>query len=148
MSTEPRERLTRLMDGYLSTQLLYLAARLGIADALAGGPLASGELARRVGADAGALHRVLRGLVIDGVLREHADGRFDLTPAGHLLRADAPGSVRGAVIARGDLYCGAAAGLLPALLHGGNAFEHVHGMGLFTTWRDTPTRGPSSRARS
>ena len=142
MSTEPRERLTRLMDGYLSTQLLYLAARLGIADALASGPLASGELVRRVGADAGALHRVLRGLVIDGVLREHADGRFDLTPAGHLLRADAPGSVRGAVIARGDLYYAAAAGLLPALQHGGSAFEHVHGMGLF----DYLTRHPDKEA--
>ena len=32
------QRLGRLMDGYLSTQLVYLAARLGIADALAGGP--------------------------------------------------------------------------------------------------------------
>jgi hypothetical protein len=28
------QRLGRLMDGYLSTQLVYLAARLGIADAL------------------------------------------------------------------------------------------------------------------
>jgi hypothetical protein len=37
----PRDRLTRLMDGYLGTQLLYLAARLGIADGLATGPLAS-----------------------------------------------------------------------------------------------------------
>ena len=138
---EARERLIRLMDGYLSTQLLYLAARLGIADALASGPLASEELARRVGAGPGALHRVLRGLVIDGVLREHADGRFDLTPAGDLLRVDAPGSVRGAVIARGDIYYGAAAGLLPALRHGGSAFEHVHGMGLFDYLARHPDKG-------
>jgi hypothetical protein len=136
-----RDRLSRLMDGYLSTQLLYLAARAGIADALVNGPLASDELARRVGADAGVLHRVLRGLVIDGVLREHADGRFDLTPAGHLLRADAPGSVRGAVIARGDIYYGAAAGLRSALQYGGIAFEHVHGMGLvdYLAWH--PDKG-------
>ena len=26
----PRDLLTRLMDGYLSTQMLYVAARLGI----------------------------------------------------------------------------------------------------------------------
>jgi hypothetical protein len=129
------------MDGYLGTQLVYLAARLGVADVLAEGPLASDELARRVGADAGALHRVLRGLAIEGVLRERADGRFDLTPAGHLLQADAPGSVRGAVIARGDIYYGAAAGLLSALRDGGSAFEHVHGMGLFEYLARHPDQG-------
>jgi hypothetical protein len=142
MSTEPRERLTRLMDGYLSTQLLYLAARLGIADILVSGPLTCGELARRVGADAGAFCRVLRGLVIDGVLCELADGRFGLTPTGRLLRKDAPASVRDAVIARGHIYYGAAAGLLSALQNGGSAFEHVHGMGLF----DYLDRHPDERA--
>jgi hypothetical protein len=35
------------------------------------------------------------------------------------------------VIARGDIYYGAAAGLFPALRDGGSAFEHVHGTGLF-----------------
>ena len=34
-------QLTRLMDGYLSTQLLYVAAHLGIADILRAGPLSS-----------------------------------------------------------------------------------------------------------
>jgi hypothetical protein len=123
--------LVRLMDGYLSTQLLYAAARLGIADTLDAGPLASADLAERLGADPRALHRVLRGLVLDGVLREHADGRFALTPAGRLLRRDAADSVHGAVIARGGIYYGAAAGLVAALQRGGSAFEHVHGMGLF-----------------
>jgi hypothetical protein len=34
----PRRQLARLMDGYLVTQLLRIAARLGIADVLADGP--------------------------------------------------------------------------------------------------------------
>jgi hypothetical protein len=55
------QRLTRLMDGYLSTQLLYLAARLGLADVLGERPLPSGELARRVGAGAGTLRRIPAG---------------------------------------------------------------------------------------
>ena len=42
-------RLGRLMDGYLSTQLLFLAARLGIADELAAGPRTAGHLAAAVG---------------------------------------------------------------------------------------------------
>jgi SAM-dependent methyltransferase len=84
-----------------------------------------------VSAEAGALHRVLRGLVVDGVLSEQDDGRFGLTPAGELLRSDVPGSVHGAIVARGDVYYAAAGGLLHAVQHGGNAFEHVYGTSLF-----------------
>jgi len=31
-------RAGRLLDGFLTTQLLYVAAKLGVADVLAGGP--------------------------------------------------------------------------------------------------------------
>lgn len=36
--TSARLQVSRLMDGYLATQLLYVAAKLSIADAIAGGP--------------------------------------------------------------------------------------------------------------
>jgi O-methyltransferase domain len=39
-ATDGRARLARLMDGYLTTQLLYVAAKLGVADALAAGRFA------------------------------------------------------------------------------------------------------------
>ena len=45
-----RELVTRLMDGYLSTQMVYVAVRLGIADALSGGPRSYADLAAIVGA--------------------------------------------------------------------------------------------------
>ena len=76
---DPARALARLTDGYLSTQLLYVAARLGVADALVGGPRRAAELAAKVGARPGPLHRVLRGLAADGVLDELPDGRFTLT---------------------------------------------------------------------
>jgi O-methyltransferase domain/Dimerisation domain len=124
-------RLGRLMDGYLSTQLLYVAARLGIADALAGGPCSAAELAGTVGAEPGALRRVLRGLAVDEVVSEVGQGRFALTPAGELLRAGVPGSLRDAVLVRGELYVAAAAGLLDAVRAGGTAFEYVYGRRFF-----------------
>jgi hypothetical protein len=34
----PQSQVARLMDGYMTTQLLYIAAKLGIADVLAGVP--------------------------------------------------------------------------------------------------------------
>jgi SAM-dependent methyltransferase len=134
------------MDGYLATQLLYVAAKLSIADALASGPQTADALARRVGAIPDVLRRVLRGLAAESVLDEQPDGRFALTPLGSCLRADVSSSLRGAIIARGDLYYGAAAGLLEALQHGGVPFEHVHSVGFFGDLAQHPERGAEFQA--
>lgn len=139
-------QVSRLMDGYLATQLLYVAAKLRLADILASEPLAADTLARRVGAEPDPLRRVLRGLAAEGVLDEHPDGRFVLTALGSCLRAEAPSSLRGAIIARGDLYYGAAAGLLEAVQHGGVPFEHAHGVGFFEYLAQHPERAAEFQA--
>jgi len=54
----------------LTTQLLFVAATLGLAEALADGPLPPAALADAVGADPARLVRVLRGLAAEGVLAE------------------------------------------------------------------------------
>ncbi len=77
-----REHVVRIMDGFLNTQLLYVAARLGVADALADGPRGGEEVARARGARPDVLYRVLRGLAAEGILDELPDGRFGLTEAG------------------------------------------------------------------
>ncbi|HEU5156115.1 MAG TPA: methyltransferase [Streptosporangiaceae bacterium] len=126
-------RLERLMDGYVTTQLLYVAAKLGIADVLADadGPQTGPAIAARVGADPDLLTRVLRGLVLEGVLAEHPNGGFVLTGLGSCLRATAPDSMRGPIIARGEVYYSAAGGLLRTVVDGGTAFQHVYGERFF-----------------
>lgn len=124
-------RLAELTDGYLSTQLLHVAAELGLADALAAGERSAAELAIDCGADPRVLERVLRGLAADGVLDDRQGGRFALTAVGELLRADHSRSMRGAVLARGRLYYAALAGLLDATRAGGTPFELVHGTPFF-----------------
>ena len=116
----------RLIDGFVTTQLLYVASKLGIADVLADGPKRGEEIADAVGADRDALLRVLKGLVTDDVLAEEDDGRFALTPVGEFLK-----SMQGAALVRGEVYYSAAAGLLQAVTDGGTAFEHVHGERFF-----------------
>lgn len=98
----PALSLLDLLNGYRVTQALYTAARLRIADRLAGGPQASDELARTIGADPGALRRLLRALASFGVFAEEADGRFALTEIGSLLRENVPGSLRAGVIFYGE----------------------------------------------
>ncbi len=77
------------------SQALAAAADLGVADALADGPLPIDELATRVGADPDALARLLRALISQGIFRQRRDGRFDLNPLADTLRSDAPVSMRG-----------------------------------------------------
>jgi hypothetical protein len=80
------------------------------------------------------------------VLDEHPDGRFGLTTLGACLRCDVPSSLLGAILARGDLYYGAAAGLLEAVRHGGVPFEHVHRVGFFEYLAQHPDRGATFQA--
>ena len=137
----PPQQVARLMDGYLITQMLFVAAKLGIAEALADGPQDAEAVAGAVGAQPDALRRLLRGLASEGLLDERPDGRFDLTPLGTCLRGDVPGSMRGAILARGDVYYAATAGLLDAVRHGGSAFERVHGLSFFEYLGQHPEQG-------
>jgi hypothetical protein len=130
-AASPAQELRRLMDGYLTTQLIAIAARLGVADVLAAGPRTGAEVAAEVGAAPGPLTRVLRGLALDGVLAEGSDGRFALTEVGACLRDAIPGSMRGPAIVRGGLYFRAAAGLLAAVTGGRTAFEQIYGEPFF-----------------
>jgi hypothetical protein len=61
-------RAGRLLDGSLTTQLLYVAAKLGVADVPADGPRTGPEVAEAVGADPDLLTRVLRGLALEDLL--------------------------------------------------------------------------------
>jgi hypothetical protein len=83
-----------LLTGAWAAQAIYVACKLGIPDQLSDGPLSADEVARRVGADPGAVYRVMRALASKGVLRHRSDGKFALTSTGKALRTGAVGSVR------------------------------------------------------
>jgi hypothetical protein len=84
--------------GHYVSRALDLAARLGIADLLASGPRSAEQIAAATQSNAAALRRVMRLLASVGVFAEREDGRFELQPIGELLREDAPGSMRAAVM--------------------------------------------------
>lgn len=125
-------RVAKLMDGYLVTQLLYVAVKLGIIDALAGGPATAAELAATTGAEPRALNRVLRGLAAEAILDEQTGQRFALTDLGACLQSDDPVGLGGAVLPRGDLYFRAAAGLAESMQSGIMPFEQAYGDTMFS----------------
>jgi hypothetical protein len=66
---------------------------LGVADALASGPLPIDDLAGKVGTDPDALRRLLRVLISKDIFAQRDDGTYELTPLADLLRSDAPVSM-------------------------------------------------------
>ncbi len=84
-----------ILAGWTS-QAITVAAQLGVADALADGPLSIDELAARVDADADALRRLLRALIGRGIFRQRRDGRYELNSLADTLRSDAAVSMTSA----------------------------------------------------
>jgi hypothetical protein len=89
----PAEVMHELILAAWISQGITAVAELGVADALAGGPLPINELAGKVGADPDALGRLLRALISKGIFAQRDDGRYELTPLADVLRSDAPVSM-------------------------------------------------------
>ncbi|MCA1561019.1 MAG: acetylserotonin O-methyltransferase [Acidobacteria bacterium] len=97
------QALVQMLTGAWTTQLVAAVARLGIPDKLAiAQPQSSDQLARAVGANAGALYRVMRALSSIGVFADVGSGQYTLTPIGERLRSDHPESMRDFFLAETD----------------------------------------------
>jgi O-methyltransferase domain/Dimerisation domain len=128
----PSMALMHMFHGARITQLLYVAAKLGIADLLYEGAKSSEELAQAVGAHPRALYRVLRALASLGIFAEEQEQRFCLTPMADLLRTEAPTSLQPFALLCGEEWVWRAEGaLLYSVRTGQAAFNQVHGMGTF-----------------
>jgi hypothetical protein len=137
----PREVMLFMIGGYWVSRLIFVAARLGLADALAEKPLTPEALAGRVGAHADNLYRALRGLASMGIFAELPDGRFRLTPLARVLQSNAKESLRDFALMMIDDYNWQAVGALEhAIVTGGNPFEHVHKTPLFRFLQDHPDK--------
>lgn len=136
--SENAAALASMLNGYQSTAILYVAAKLDLADILSRRARDSGDLACALGAHPSSLHRILRALVVLGVCREEDDGRFTLTALGTLLRSDVPGSLNAMAVICGEEYFGAWGGLLHTVMTGETAFDHVFGMSQWEHRQEQP----------
>jgi hypothetical protein len=92
--TPPPAAMMEMIIATWVSQAVTVAAELGLADALADGPLTIDELAAGVDADPDALRRLLRALIGRGVFRHRRDGRYELNSLARTLCSDAEASMR------------------------------------------------------
>jgi hypothetical protein len=128
----PQAALLNTLCAVNLSQAVYVAARLEVADHLAGGPREVSDLAAELDVHAPSLRRLLRSLAGVGIFTEVEPGIVGNTPQSDALRADVPGSVRDLVLWVGDeAHWRTWTGLLESVRTGAPAWEGVHGTDIF-----------------
>ena len=136
-------RLSRIITGIVGTQLVYVAARLNLADHLANGARSVADLAKATGVVESRLYRVLRALSSLGLVTELPARQFAITALAQPLRADAPDSQRDLALMMGSSWHVAGWGnILQAVHKEESAFEAVFQTDLF----DYLDRNPEASA--
>ena len=138
MADAASDKAFQLVNGYRAAQLVAVAARLGIPDLLADGPLPAQDLATATGIDAERLRRVLRGLAALGVLIETDDGRFSNSDVGELFRDGTKRSFRPMAMMLIPESYRDWDHVMETLRSGRTGHELAHGGSLWDSLRDDP----------
>jgi hypothetical protein len=97
----------QMLFGFMTSQAIFVAAKLGLADLLKNGAKSVDELAQATGVQARPLYRIMRVLASVGIFVEDDNGRYQMTPLAEPLRGDVPNSLRDFSIFLGaDWLCG------------------------------------------
>ena len=129
----------RMASGYWVSQVVYVAAKLGIADLLADSPKSCEEIALATGTECRALFRLLRSLASLGVLAMEDDQRFSLTEIGAPLQSRIPGSMRSMVLTLGEEHYQVWGKLLHSVQSGQPAFHAVYNSPMFEYFERNPS---------
>ncbi|MDG3014605.1 methyltransferase [Speluncibacter jeojiensis] len=131
--------LYELTNGVAATQVVAAFAELGLADALADGPLRAEDLATRLGADSTAVLRLARAAAAFDLCTVDRRGRVALRRHGRVLRSDHPMSMRDWAMFMGLRSTTAAwAGLAGSVRTGEGAFRRELGKPIWEWFADHP----------
>jgi hypothetical protein len=119
--------LLRMVYGAQAAQIIYVAAKVEIADLLASGPRTSADLAAATTVDELTLRRLLRGLVSLGVCSEVELDRFALTELGQCLRSDHSRSLQARILFNSEVLWPIWGGLLDTIRTGRSGAVSAYG---------------------
>jgi hypothetical protein len=111
-------RLFDLIQSHRVTAVIYVAARLGLAELLSYGPQTAGKLAKATGADERALGRLLTALSTIGICSRTGEDRYALTDLGACLDSSAKHSMKNWAILETELLSKSWSGMLESIMTG------------------------------
>jgi O-methyltransferase len=123
--------LLQMVYGAQTSQVIYVAAKIGIADSLKDGPRNVADMAAISSVDRSTLRRVLRFLVSRGICTESPRDQFALTELGQLLRSDHADSVRHRAIFNAEVLLPLWTELLHTVMSGDSGARRLFGMSLY-----------------
>src|SRR5256885_15151058 len=85
LAPTPAQALLKQATGFQSSQAIWVAAKLAVADHLKSGPMAVEKLASVTGCHAPALYRLMRALAAFQIFREVEPRTYALAPQGACL---------------------------------------------------------------
>jgi DNA-binding HxlR family transcriptional regulator len=113
--------LLDLVQSHRVTAVIYVAAKLGIAELLCDGPKSPGELSEATGADQHALGRLLTALATVGICSRAGADRYSLTEMGAALDGSAEKSFKAWAIFEGEMLSKSWNGMLESIMTGKTA---------------------------
>ena len=137
----PNAALRQLIEGYRTSQMIFVAAELGIADLLVDGPKHYAEIATATRTDAPTLFRLLRALASVGVFARVDEDRFALNRLTDCLLTGVAGSLRPWAVLNGRRLYTTWAHLGHSIATGDTAFDHLHGVGVWEYRERDPEEG-------
>jgi precorrin-6B methylase 2 len=135
-----RGELAGRIMGFMLSQAVYVAAKLGIADLVADAAVPAEELARTTGADADSLYRLLRVLAGHGIFVERDGRAFENSAQSELLREGF--GFREFALVFGELIFPAWTETLRTVETGEASFPHVFG----ARWEEYLAANPEANA--
>ena len=141
-SIPPEAMLMQMLSGGKIAFAVTCVARLGIPDLVEAGPRSAEDLAKQIGANAGALYRLMRMTASVGILVEDSAGGFSQTPMSALLRRNAPSSLRAwAIMSSESWMVQGWANLEHAVRTGETVMQKVTGKPAFEFFESNPEAG-------
>jgi len=137
VAERPSAEALRLLHGFRGYQLVVAACRLNLPDLVAAGHTEADDLAAQTGTHAGALRRMLRGLLAWGFFAQDADGRYAMTEVSEMFRSDRPGLRNMTLMLSNEGYR-VWGDLIYTLKTGEPAFEHVYGKSRWQKMGEDP----------
>src|SRR5262245_32632876 len=128
----PHAHLVQMATAHWMSHILYVAAKLSLADHLDKGPKRADELAAATKTHAPSLGRFMRTLAHLEIVTEDEAARFALTPLGEALKTGAQGAARAAILTLASPWItGGWERLLESVQTGRPGLEHALGMPIF-----------------
>ena len=130
--------LVQMLYGAQTSQAIYVAAKLGIADLLQQAPRDVTQIAADTGVDPAVLRRLLNFLVSRQLFAQRDDGLYELTASGQLLRSDHVDSVHQRALFNAEVLYPLWGELLHSVRSGRSAAVKAFGKPLYEHLAEQP----------